>query len=350
MKSEAKKFAIRLMKYGPEQQLAECTVARVEEISDHVGKAEVLWVDIEGAIDSEALNKIGNLFKLHALALEDVLHSHQRSKVERYSGHHFVVTRMVSLAKKLTSEQLSIFFGKGFVVTFQDKLGGDCLEPVRKRIREAMGTIRKESAEYLAYALIDAVVDGYFPVLDELGERINALEDEILVRYDTRFPSRIHALKRDVWNLRRTIWPLRDAINTLVRDFGASVAHETQLYMRDCYDHCVRIIDMVDTHHEHCASLMELYLGRESSRMNEILKVLAILSTIFMPPTLVAGIYGMNFNVDKSPLNMPELGWYYGYPFALVLMGAMMLGLLVWLWFKGWLSQPKRFRKPDANE
>ncbi|MBX9666482.1 MAG: magnesium/cobalt transporter CorA [Candidatus Obscuribacterales bacterium] len=336
--------AIRVIAYGP-SEVKTADLVSVDEISEHFNKLPVTWVDIEGPVDQETLAQVGAIFNLHSLALEDVLHNHQRAKVESYGSHHFIVTRMVSIGKKLTTEQLSIFFSKNFVITFQDKKGGDCLNSVREAIRRGIGKIRQESADHLAYALVDAVVDGYFPVLDLVGERLNALEDEILERHDNNYPSRIHELKRDIWMLRRTIWPLRDAVNIMVRDGRSVLSAETMLYLRDCYDHAVRIIDLVETYHQLCSDLMDLHHSRESARMNEILKVLTIISTIFIPPTFIAGIYGMNFHADKSPLNMPELDWYFGYPFALLLMALMMGGLIFWLWIRGWLARPRRLKR-----
>ena len=332
-------FSIRVLAYGP-SDLVQVALNSVAEIRDHVDKHKVLWIDVEGTITAEALAEIGAIFDLHPLALEDVLHNHQRAKVEQYGKHHFIVTRMVSVGKKLSTEQLSIFFGENFVLTVQEKVGGDCLNPVRERIKRGVGKIREEAADYLAYAIVDAVVDGYFPVLDVVGERLNSLEDEVLAKHDHKFPTRIHELKRDVWTLRRTIWPLRDALNVLVRDGRAVLSHETTLNLRDCYDHAVRIIDLIETYHQLCSDLMDLHLSREGARTNEILKVLAIISTIFIPPTFIAGIYGMNFHGATSPLNMPELDWYWGYPFALGLMALMMGGLVFWLWLRGWLGHP----------
>lgn len=335
------KYAIRIFGYGP-SSFEEKELASVAEIKEHLGRHSVIWVDIEGTMDAESLAEVGSMFELHQLALEDVLNTHQRSKVEQYGQHHFIVTRMVSIDRQLETEQLSIFFGKDFVLTFQSKLDGDCLNPVRDRIRKAVGKIREENSDHLAYALVDAVVDGYFPVLNVLGERLNTLEEEVLFKHDPRFPTRIHAVKRDIWRLRQTIWPLRDTLNTLVRDASHMVSKETRFHLRDCYDHAVRIIDLVETYRELCSDLMDLQLNRESSRMNEILKVLTIISTLFIPPTLVAGIYGMNFRNANAPLNMPELDWYYGYPFAIAVMVLMMAGLWFWLWYKGWLTGPTR--------
>jgi len=331
-----KPYTIRVMTYSPEE-LEEVSITSVAEIREIVGKRPVTWVDVEGEIDPSILSEIGAIFDLHSLALEDVLHTHQRSKVEQYGKTHFLVTRMIAFDEVLTSEQLSIFFGENFVLSIQDQPGGDCLNSVRDRLRKGLGKIREEAPAHLAYALVDAVVDGYFPILEALGERLTELEDQILTRYDNRHPSRIHEIKRDIMTLRRTIWPLRDALNSIVRDAGNVVTPETRLYLRDCYDHAARIIDYVEGYQQLCSDLMSLQQGRESGRMNEILKLLTIISTIFIPPTFIAGIYGMNFNPESSPFNMPELNWYLGYPLALALMSVMVTSLIGWLWFKGWI-------------
>ncbi len=337
-------FNIRVLCYGP-TDAKQLSVRSIKEIKEHMGKLPVIWVDIEGVIDAASLNEIGEIFSLHSLALEDVLNNHQRAKVEQYGEHHFIVTRMVSLEDTaLKTEQLSIFFGSNFVLSFQDRKGGDCLNPVRERIRKGIGKIRQESAEHLAYSLVDAVVDGYFPVVKSMGAKLNALEDEIFERLDSSFPTRIFQLKRELVELHENMWPLQDSLNSLQRDEREVLKRETYFLLRDCYDHCNRAIDLVQKCLTLCGDLMNLHLSSESARMNEILKVLAIISTIFIPPTLIAGIYGMNFNPEASPFNMPELNWVYGYPFALVLMAIVMLGLIGWLWWKGWLKPKRKIR------
>ncbi|HEY9785929.1 MAG TPA: magnesium/cobalt transporter CorA [Candidatus Obscuribacterales bacterium] len=330
-------FAIRVISYGP-QEIVEARLASVAEIPEHLGKQPITWVDIEGRADDEFVNEVGKLFELHPLALEDVVHANQRAKVEKYGKHHFIVTRMVALKERLESEQLSIFFGKDFVVTFQDRPGGDCLDPVRERIRKDYGVIRRESADHLAYAILDAVVDSYFPVLDAIGEQLNTLQDEISSKVDRQIPNRIHTLKQQVWHLRKAIWPMRDALNSLIRDGGAGMSSETLLHLRDTQDHAIRIMDFVEGYRELCADLTNLHMSRESQRVNALMRILAIVSTIIMPGTLITGIYGMNFHSDKSPFNMPELNWYYGYPFALLLIVMVMGGLTFWLWWTGWLT------------
>lgn len=330
----------------------EYPVAAIDDITKVAGQSPLIWVDFDGPIDQASLKQLGELFELHPLSLEDVVNSRQRAKVEHYPKYHFVVTRMVSLGERLQSEQLSIFFGKNFVLSFQEKNGGDCLEPLRNSLRRG-GALTNYTPDYLAYAIIDTVVDGYFPVIKELGDRLNDLEEEIFKRFDQNHTARIHAIKRDIWALRQTIWPVRDSLTVLLRDSASLIANETRYYLRDCYDHSIRIIEMVESHISMCADLMDLHMSRENSRMNEILRVLTIISTLFIPPTFIAGIYGMNFNPDKSPLNMPELNWYLGYPMALAIMALMMGGLIFWMWWKGWLTgvpRGKRFRLSSRRE
>lgn len=338
---------------GPEE-VKESTGLTPAEIKALRGTVPVIWVDFDGPVDEDTLAEYGKIFELHRLSLEDVRHARQRPKVEHYPKYHFIVTRMVALEEKITSEQLSIFFGKDFVLTFQEKPGGDCLNPLRDSLRSSHAEIiRGLTADYLAYSIVDMVVDGFFPVLKTLGERLNDLEEEIFRRHDQHHAARIHAIKRDIWALRQTIWPVRDALATLQRENITLVQNETRLHLRDCYDHALRIIELVESHQTMCSDLMELQMSRENSRMNEILRVLTIISTLFIPPTFIAGIYGMNFHGDKSPFNMPELDWQLGYPFALLLMALLMGGLITWMWWKGWLTgvpSGRRFKKPFRQE
>ncbi|MCC7531690.1 MAG: magnesium/cobalt transporter CorA [Candidatus Melainabacteria bacterium] len=346
-KNSARVFAI-----GPSEikEIRDVTVADLRQL---LASGQVIWADFDGPVDKDTLAEIGQIFELHPLSLEDVTNARQRPKVEHYPKYHFIVTRMVNLTERLESEQLSIFFGKSFVLTFQEKPGGDCLEPLRDSLRLGSDAIRHTTPDYLAYALVDMVVDGFFPVIKTLGDRLNDLEEEIFRRHDQHHASRIHAIKRDIWALRQTIWPVRDALATLQRDNISLVQSETRLYLRDCYDHAMRIIELVESHQTMCSDLMDLQMSRENSRMNEILRVLTIISTLFIPPTFIAGIYGMNFNPDKSPLNMPELNWYLGYPFALAIMALMMGGLIFWMWWKGWMTgviSGRRIKLPFRKE
>ncbi len=329
-------------------EIKELQLHTVKEIRSLRGSVPVIWVDFDSPVSMQTLAAIGEIFELHPLTLKDVLSARQRPKVEHFPNYQFIVTKMVYLEERLKSEQLSIFFGENFVLTFQEKAGGDCLGALRESLRLGAASMRATSSDYLAYALIDMVVDGFFPVIKIIGDRLNDLEDEIFNCYNQQHASYIHAIKRDIAELRRTIWPVRDALALLQREHINLVQNETRLYLRDCYDHSLRIIELVESHQAMCSDLMDLLLSRENSRMNEILRVLTIISTIFIPPTFVAGIYGMNFHGDKSPLNMPELDWYWGYPFALSIMGLIMGGLLIWMWRNGWLTRVAA-RKPTKN-
>ncbi len=331
-------------------EIKELHLHSVEQIRSLRGTVPVIWVDFTSPVSVQTLNAIGAIFDLHPLTLKDVLSARQRPKVEHFPNYQFIVTKMVYLEERLKSEQLSIFFGENFVLTFQEKAGGDCLEALRESLRLGAASMRATSSDYLAYALIDMVVDGFFPVIKVIGDRLNDLEDEIFHSYNQQHASLIHSLKRDISELRRTIWPVRDALALLQREHINLVQNETRLYLRDCYDHSLRIIELVESHQAMCSDLMDLLLSRENSRMNEILQVLTIISTIFIPPTFIAGIYGMNFHGDKSPLNMPELEWYWGYPFALSIMGLLMGGLFFWMWRNGWLARMSARKPAQGNQ
>jgi magnesium transporter len=303
----------------------------------------VVWLDVAGLGDAAVIEAVGQAFGLHRLALEDVLNVHQRPKVEGYGDHHFIVARAVARSSPLETEQVALFLGKGFVVTFREQTSA-CLDPVRERIRAGKGILRSSGADYLAYALLDVVVDGYFPTLETLGERLEALEDEIVLSPRSDSLRRVHAIKRDLLTLRRAIWPQREAVNFLLREGEAVIGKETRVYLADCYDHTVQLMDLVETYREIASGLMEIYLSSMSHRLNEVMKVLTVIATIFIPLTFVAGIYGMNFD-RASPWNMPELGWRYGYPVCLAAMAV--IGILLFLWFRsrGWLDGAKERRE-----
>ncbi|CAG0953144.1 partial Cobalt/magnesium transport protein CorA, partial [Anaerolineae bacterium] len=278
------------------------------------------------------------VFSLHPLALEDVVHVHQRPKVEEYEAGFYLVMRMPRFegAVNVELEQLSLFFGPGYVVTFQER-EGDCLEPVRERLRGSRGRVRQLGADYLAYTLLDAVIDAYFPILEVVGERLELLEDRVLLHPDRAVVEDIHHVKRELIAIRRAIWPLRDAVNRLEREEHPLIDRETQVYLRDCYDHCVQLVELVETYREVATGLLDVYLSSVSNRMNEVMKVLTIIATIFIPLGFVASVYGMNFDTSRSPYNMPELEWRYGYPYVLGLMAAMVIGLLVYFRVKRWI-------------
>jgi len=247
------------------------------------------------------------------------------------------VIRMLIERDSPNTEQLSLFLSKNYVLTFRE-VPKDCLDPVREKIRKGRGKIRSEGADYLMYSIIDAVVDGYFPLVSIIADRIDKLEDQTLEGQVEPTPELMYQIRRDLLSIRRAVWPAREALTSLTRDTSSLISDSTRVYLRDCYDHAVRIIDFLEMHREIASALTDLYYTRINLRMNEGMKVLTVITTLLLPPTLIAGIYGMNFNASKSPLNMPELEWYYGYPTALVTMVIVSFALYAYLRYKGWLG------------
>ncbi len=312
-----------------------------------MGKQPVTWVNVEGLGDAATIKTIGELFHLHPLALEDVVNTHQRPKAEQYDGFLFIVARMAELHERLETEQVSMFLGSNFVVTFLED-PGDAFEPVRQHLRHARGKIRSSGACYMAYALLDAVVDAYFPIAEEYGDRLDALEDEVISQPSRATVAWAHQVKRDLRTVRRAVWPLREAINALARDQHKLISDETRVYLRDCYDHTVQIIDIIETYRELDADLTDLYLSSLSNRLNEVMKVLTIIATIFMPLSFIASVYGMNFNTTVSPYNMPELNWRYGYPFVWAVMIASAVAMYWFFRWMGWVG-PGSWRNRTAT-
>lgn len=327
---EASPPRIHAIRYSPET-LEELDVATAIDCRQLLSSGSVLWIDVQGLGDLELLRSLGETFSLHPLALEDVVSIGQRPKADDFDTHIFIITRMPEPGDGVTTDQTSMFLGANFVLTFQEHYG-DCLGPVRERIRKGKGLMRRSGPDYLAYAILDAIVDGYFPVLEVYGEKLEALEDEV-VEYPTRSSlEKIHTAKRDLLTLRRAVWPLRDAVNSLIREESDLITPQTRLYLRDCYDHTVQILDMVETYRELAAGLMDIYISSLSQKLNEVMKVLTIISTIFIPLTFIAGVYGMNFDY------MPELRRSWGYP---AVMGVMAILALAMVWYflrKGWIG------------
>ena len=328
---------LRMMGFGPDHCIEETGLTDLALIREHIGKHPLLWIDVYGLGSAELLTELGLLFDIHGLALEDILHVPQRPKVEAYGDRLFVVMRMAFVGIPMQTEQFSTFFGPGFLITFQEKKG-DVLNPVRKRIRDGKPRLLNNGTDYLAYAIIDTIVDAYFPLLEDYGEVLGALEDEILASPHSSAVPRLHEIKRELLKLRRYVWPMREMLGSLYRDEFPQIAEPTRLYLRDCFDHSIQLMEIVESYREVASGLMDLYLSSISNRMNEVMKVLTIIATLFIPLGFVAGLYGMNFDTS-SPMNMPELSWRYGYPFALGLMGAIVLLLLIYFYRRGWIGR-----------
>lgn len=319
------------------EELSNPTIAQIKELQK---KWPVVWVNVNGLGSVDVIQALGDLFKLHMLALEDVVNLGQRAKTEDYQDFIFTITRMAmtDAAGGHALEQFSLFLGRNFILTFQER-PGDVFDPVRERLRKGGRRIRMEKADYMAYALLDAVVDGYFPILEKYGDLLDRLEDAVLDNPTQDHMEEIHKTKRELQILRHCIWPMRESVNKI----GANtklVSEETTLFLRDCQDHVIQVLDLLETYRERISGLTDLYLSSISNKMNEVMKVLTIIATIFMPLGFLAGVYGMNFDTS-SPYNMPELSKPYGYP---VLIGVMLLIALIMLgYFRklGWLGGRK---------
>lgn len=294
----------------------------------------VLWIDVSGLSDPSVVQAIGDRFRIHPLALEDVLNVPQRPKVEWYGDHLLVVLREIRYPE--VHEQVSFLLSDRVVVSFQER-PGDAFEPVRERLRQGKGRIRSESADFLLYSLCDAVLDAFFPTLERLGDEVEEMEERLLVSPVPETFVAIRRLKRALLEVRHAVWPARDALNLLLIEEHALIRPATKVFLRDCYDHTIQLMDMVETFREMASGLVDEYMSAVSNRMNEIMKVLTVMATIFIPLTFIAGIYGMNFDTKASPYNMPELTWAYGYPALLLLMAAVAGGMLYFFRRKRWI-------------
>lgn len=341
------KPSIRVFGFGPDG-FEEQAASSAAEIKPWFERWAVTWIDVDGLGDAAIISDLGALVGMHTLSLEDVVHVHQRPKFEDFGSYLFLVCRMPHGLDCLETEQVSMCLGKNFVITFQEReRPGDVFEGVRTRIRRQDSRIRRMPPDYLAYTLIDSVIDSYFPILEHYGELVDALEAETLERPKPDTVNRIHRVKRELIAARRATWPLREMINGVLRDTSPLISSETRVFLRDCYDHTVQIIDLVETYRDLTSGLTDLYLSVVSNRLNEVMKVLTIISTIFIPLTFIVGVYGMNFDT-KYPWNMPELRQPYGYVFVL---GAMSLiaAVMVWaFWRRGWIGQG-RTRVPEKS-
>ncbi|PLZ98870.1 magnesium and cobalt transport protein CorA [Fischerella thermalis CCMEE 5268] len=338
---------IVLIDYSPIEAISK-EVETPEDCIPYLDTESVSWVDVRGLGSEDILQRLGQVFELHPLVLEDIVNVPERPKVEDYEDQLVIIARMVMPKKKshgFHSEQVSFVLGKHYLLTVQEEPKRDCFEAVRTRIFKNKGIICKKGPDYLAYALMDAIIDGFFPVLEKYGERIENLEDEVISQPTPKTLKKIYKIKRELLQLRRAIWPQRNLLHTLIQDENEMISHEVRVYLRDCYDHAVQVIDMVETYRELASGLMDVYLSAVSNRMNEIMKLLTVISAIFIPLTFIAGVYGMNFNTEKSPYNMPELNWYWGYPACLAVM-AVIAGILLYIfWRKGWLENSSRLNR-----
>lgn len=328
---------IRLVDYDAVDYV-ELKLERPEDCRPYLDRVSRTWIQVNGRPDADTLRSLGRLFDLHELALEDVLNTGQRPKMDIYGEQLFIVLAMPRhVDGSVVHEQVSIFAGPDYLICFSTT-AADPFEPLRKRMRPPSSSrLRSQGIDYLLYGIVDFVIDAGFPVLEEFGLEIEELEELLLASPGRDALSRIHHVRRELVLLRRMLWPQREVVSRLQRDEIALLSGQTMPFLRDCYDHCVQIIDLLESFREMSASLLEVYLSSISNRTNEVMRVLTIISTIFIPLTFIVGVYGMNFDTTRSPWSMPELGWYYGYP----LVWGVMIGIVATLlWFfrrKRWL-------------
>jgi magnesium transporter len=306
---------------------------KIEECFPFKDKRTVTWINIDGLQEVEVVEKIGIHFGVHPLIMEDILHTGQRPKAEDLGDYLFIVLKMIyhdENEDEIMGEQISLILGHNYVISFQER-EGDVFNQIRERIRNSKGRIRRGGADYLAYTLLDAVVDHYFVILEKLGERIESLEEELVTNPTPETLQIIHTLKRNLIFLRKSVWPLREVINALERGESPLITKPTGIYLRDVYDHTIQVIDTIETFRDMVSGMLDIYLSSLSNRMNEVMKVLTIMATIFIPLTFIAGIYGMNFKF------MPELEWHWGYPSALIVMLIVVGFMVMYFRKKKWL-------------
>ncbi|OHB68493.1 MAG: magnesium and cobalt transport protein CorA [Planctomycetes bacterium RBG_13_62_9] len=316
-----------------EQGFQETCVTAVEECFHFKNTASATWINVDGIHDISIVEKIGKAFEIHPLILEDIVTAGQRPKYEGFAEYGYIVLTMLNYFSPNTpveTEQMSIVFGSNFVISFQER-AGDVFDVIRDRIRTGKGRVRKMGPDFLAYSLIDAVVDSYFTILEGAGDRIEVVEEELIARPTEQTLRQIHALKREMLSLRRSVWPLRELVSAMQRDESPLIAAQTRIYLRDVYDHTIHIIDAIEGFRDVLSGMLDIYLSSISNRTNAIMKVLTIIATIFIPLTFIAGVYGMNFEY------MPGLHHRWGYPVALLLMVAVAVVMLVYFRRRRWL-------------
>ncbi len=330
---KTEKVKITIIEYD-EMHFREQEAKTIEECFPFKDKNRptVAWINIDGIHQSEILGKLGEGFGLHPLIVEDILNTDQRPKIEEFEGYNYIVLKTLQFHGndgEIITEQVSLILGPNFVISFQEK-EVDIFHAIMESLRTNKGRIRKMGADYLAYCLLDAIVDNYFTIMETLGEKIESLENELVSNPNPQMAHTIYNLKRNMILLRRSVWPLREVISRLERGESVLIKESTRIYLKDVYDHTIHIIDTLETFREMATEMLEIYLSSISNRLNTVIKVLTLIATIFMPLTLITGIYGMNFKY------MPELGWRWGYPMVLFIMAGIGIAMVYYFKRKKW--------------
>ena len=331
---DAKPSRIILIDYDEDNAVRKVDITP-NACAPYIGTNTVSWMDIQGLGSETVLKQVGEIFNLHPLLLEDMVNVPQRPKLEDYNNQLLVISQMVRLKEDesgFDTEQVSFVLGKRYLLSFQEEELQDCFEIVRDRIRTSQGRVRKSGADYLTYLLLDTIIDGYFPVVEHYEDRIEALEDAIISNPDRDTMQEIYDVRRELLALRRLIWPMRNVLHLLMRDHHGIVSDEVQIYFRDSYDHVIQILEIIEAYRELAASLMDVYMSTMGNKLNEIMKFLTVISTIFIPLTFIVGVYGMNFE------NMPDLKGEWSYFMVWLVMLAVAGGLIFYFWRKGWFK------------
>jgi magnesium transporter len=329
-KESTDKVKITLIEYN-ETDYFEKDFFEIEECFKNTNPKMIKWINVDGIHDVSVIEKIGKQFDIHPLTQEDIVNTNQRPKFEDYDNYVASVMKMLYYDNALRSEQLTVLLLKGVVISFQEAHGGDAFDLIRTRLRQGKGRIRRMGADYLAYALIDAVVDCYFTILEKIGDKIEDLEEDLITEPGKETMKQLHHMKREMIFVRKAVWPMREMINNLERSETELILDSTDVYLRDVHDHTIRVIDTVETYRDLLSGMMDIYLSSVSNRMNEVMKVLTIITTIFVPVTFIAGVYGMNFDY------MPELHSKWGYPVTWAVMLTIMISLVIYFRKKKWL-------------
>lgn len=329
-KDSTEKVKITLIEYN-ETKFIEKSFYDFSQCLEAVDPGMIKWINVDGIHDVELIETIGKHFNIHSLTLEDIAHTNQRSKFEDYDTYVVSIMKMIYYDSEIRSEQLSVILMEGMVISFQEIHGGDAFDMIRTRLRQGKGRVRKMGADYLAYALLDAVVDCYFNILEKFGDRIELLEEELMDAPSKQTLKQLHHMKREMIFLRKAVWPMRELINNLERSETELIKPGTDIYLRDLHDHSVRVIDTVETFRDLLSGMMDIYLSSVSNRMNEVMKVLTIITTIFVPVTFIVGVYGMNFDY------MPELHSTWGYPLTWLVIIITIVSLLIYFRRQKWM-------------
>jgi magnesium transporter len=330
---KSEKVRITVFEYNKERS-HQREIENIDEYRPSQDASVTTWINIDGLHRLDIIEKIGKLFALHPLTLEDIVNTGQFPKIEDYEDYIFIVLKMLyynETKNEIEVEQVSLCVGSNFVISFQEEIKRDVFNSVRERIKNGKGRTRKMGAAYLTYILIDAIVDSYFLILEKLGEKIEILEEKVVNEPTEKVMHEIHRFKREMISLRKSVWPLREVISSMERGYSQLIPESMHIYLRDVYDHTIRIIETIETFRDILSGLLDIYLSSISNRINAVMKVLTIIATIFMPLTFIVGIYGMNFRY------MPELEWRWGYPAVMLLIATIGISMVIYFGRKKWL-------------